>query len=338
MSATSRRTFVQTAAASVGTFAILTGRARGAEFVYKFANNQPVSHPMNVRAAEMLPRILEQSGGRLEVQLFPNSQLGADPDMLQQLRRGALEIFALSGINVLSTLDKRTSLYGVAFAFPDYDTMWSAVDGEVGAFIRGVVEKLGFYALEKPWDSGFRQITSSTRPIRTPEDLKGFKIRVPVSPLFTSTFQALGASPVSVNFAEAYSALQTKIAEGQENPLTQIYIAKFFEVQKYCAITNHMWDGLLSLINGKAWRALPSNLQGILADNLNGASLQARADLARLNNTAADDLKRSGLIFNDTDPSAFRGVLSKSGYYRQWKETFGPETWAVLEKYSGPLV
>src|SRR3954453_732145 len=118
MSTLSRRTFVQTTAASVGTVAILTERARGAEFVYKFANNQPVNHPMNVRANEMLPKILEESGGRLEVRVFPNNQLGADPDMLQQLRRGALEIFALSGINVLSTMDKRTSLYGVAFAFP----------------------------------------------------------------------------------------------------------------------------------------------------------------------------------------------------------------------------
>src|SRR3954453_19742794 len=265
MSTLSRRTFVQTTAASVGTVAILTDRAKGAEFTYKFANNQPVNHPMNVRANEMLPKILEESGGRLEGRVFPNNQLGADTDMGEQLRRGTLEIFALSGINVLSTMNKVTSLYGVAFAFPNYDVMWSAVDGDLGTYLRGQIEKLGLYAHEKLWDNGFRQITSSTKPIKTPDDLKGFKIRVPVSPLWTSTFQALGASPVSINFAEAYSALQTKIADGQENPLTLIYIAKFYEVQKYWAITNHMWDGLFNLMNGKAWRALPADLQAVLA-------------------------------------------------------------------------
>src|SRR5215212_383412 len=88
MSKISRRTFVHTAAASIGTFGILTDRAKGAEFSYKFANNQPVTHPMNVRAKEATAKILEESGGRLEVTVFPNNQLGADTDMLQQLRRG----------------------------------------------------------------------------------------------------------------------------------------------------------------------------------------------------------------------------------------------------------
>jgi len=198
MSNISRRTFGKTAAASIGTFAILTGRAKGAEFSYKFGNNQPINHPMNVRATEMLPKILEESGGRLEVRVFPNNQLGADPDMLQQLRRGALELFALSGTNVLSTMNKVTSLYGVAFAFPNYDVMWSAVDGDLGTYLRGQIEKLGLYAHEKLWDNGFRQITSSNKPIKSPDDLKGFKIRVPVSALWTSTFQALGASPVGI--------------------------------------------------------------------------------------------------------------------------------------------
>jgi TRAP-type transport system periplasmic protein len=340
MSKISRRNFVKAGAAAtaaVGTFGILTERAKGAEFVYKFANNQPVNHPMNVRLNEMMPKVLEESNGKLEIRVFPNNQLGADTDMLSQLRSGALEIFALSGINVLSTMNKVTSLYGVAFAFPNYDVMWSAVDGDLGAYLRGVISKLNMYAFEKLWDNGFRQITTSTKPITKPDDLKGFKIRVPVSPLWTSTFQALGATPISVNFAEAYSALQTRIADGQENPLTLIYIAKFYEVQKYCSITNHMWDGLFNLMNGRAWAALSPDLQQILARNVNGAVLKARGDLVELNKTVADDLKKNGMIFNETNPDEFRSTLSKAGYYKQWKETFGPEAWNLLEKYSGPL-
>src|SRR6266542_5495273 len=113
-------------------------------------------------------------------------------------------------------------------------------------------------------------------PINTPDDLKGFKIRVPVSPLWTSMFRAFGASPASINFSEVYSALQTKVVEGQENPLSVIDIAKLYEVQKYCSITNHMWDGFWFLANNAAYKKLPNDLQEIVAKNLNAAALNAR--------------------------------------------------------------
>ncbi|WP_435336195.1 TRAP transporter substrate-binding protein, partial [Klebsiella pneumoniae] len=112
-------------------------------------------------------------------------------------------------------------------------------------------------AMERIWDNGFRQITSSTRPIAGPADLQGFKIRVPVSPLWTSMFKALDSAPASINFAEVYSSLQTKIVDGQENPLAIISTAKLYEVQKYCSLTNHMWDGFWFLANRRAWERLP---------------------------------------------------------------------------------
>src|SRR3984957_16339649 len=105
------------------------------------------------------------------------------------------------------------------------------MDGEPGAHVRSVIAKSGLVAFEKMWDNGYRQVTSSTHPINTPDDSKGFKIRVPVSPLWTSMFKAFGASPASINFSEVYSALQTKIVEGQENPVSLIQIAKLYEVQ-----------------------------------------------------------------------------------------------------------
>ena len=307
-------------------------------YKFKFANNLPVSHPVNVRAQEILPKILEESNGTLEVRMFPNNQLGGDSDMLSQLRSGALEMFTLSGTNALSTLDKKTALYGVGFAFPDYARVWSALDGEHGAFLRGVISKFGIHAFDRLWDIGFRQITSSTKPINTPEDLKGFKIRVPVSPLWTSLFQKLGAAPTSINFNEVYSALQTRIVDGQENPLSLILIAKLYEVQKYISITNHMWDGMFTLVNARAWKSLPEDLQEVLARNVNAAALKEREDLAKLNQGVEGELKKLGLVFNRTDPAAFRAVVSKSGYYKQWRETFGKDAWAMLEKYSGPLV
>ena len=156
--------------------------------------------------------------------------------MLSQLRSGAIDFFTLSGL-ILSTLVPVASINGIGFAFKDYPSVWKAMDGSLGGYVRGEIDKRGLVAMDKMWDNGFRQITSSTRPIKVPADLKGFKIRVPVSPLWTSMFQAFGASPVSINFSEVYSALQTKIAEGQENPLSLIQIAKLYEVQKYCSMT-----------------------------------------------------------------------------------------------------
>ena len=336
---TATRRRIITAAAALPLLGIISQRASAARPMYRFkyASNLPVTHPQNIRVQEILPKILQESNGKLEVRAFPNNQLGGDADMLSQLRSGAMEMFTLSGTNVLSTLAKPTALYGIGFAFPDYAHVWSALDGELGAFLRGIIAKLGLHAFDKLWDIGFRQITTSTKPIQTPEDLKGFKIRVPVSPLWTSLFQNLGAAPTSINFNEVYSALQTRIVDGQENPLSLILIAKLYEVQKYISITNHMWDGQFTLVNGRAWRSLPADLQEVLARNFDAAAMKEREDLVKLNQNVEEQLKKLGLTFNRTDPAAFRAAVSKSGYYKQWREKFGNEAWAMLEKYSGPL-
>src|SRR6202023_101996 len=128
--------------------------------------------------------------------------------------------------------------------------------------------------MDKIWDNGFRQITTSTKPIVTPADLQGMKIRVPVSALWTSLFKSLGASPTGINFAEVYSALQTKLVDGQENPLAIIYAAKLYEVQKYCSLTNHMWDGWWFLANKAAWDKVPATIQEIVAKRINEAALK----------------------------------------------------------------
>jgi TRAP-type C4-dicarboxylate transport system substrate-binding protein len=136
------------------------------------------------------------------IEVFPNNQLGGDTDMLSQVRSGAIDFFPLSGL-ILQTLVPLAGINGIAFAFKDYATVWSAMDGELGAFIREANSKVGLHTFDKCLDNGYRNITSSTKPINTPADLNGFKIRVPVSPLWTSLFKALGASPASINFSES---------------------------------------------------------------------------------------------------------------------------------------
>ena len=273
--------------------AIRTRPANAAEFSYKYANNSPVTHPLNIRTTEAAARILEKTGGKVEIKVFPNNQLGSDTDMLSQLRSGALEFFTLSGL-ILSTLVPVASINGVGFAFKDYGQVWPTMDGALGTLVRGEIAKRGLYAFAKMYDNGYRQITSATKPIKTPEDLSGFKIRVPASPLWTSMFKAFGASPTTINFNEVYTALQTKVVDGQENPLSLIDTAKLYEVQKYVAITNHMWDGFWFLANKKSFEAMPANLREIVEAEFNASALAEREDLAKMNNTVADDAEGQG--------------------------------------------
>ncbi|MDE2516099.1 MAG: TRAP transporter substrate-binding protein [Rhodospirillales bacterium] len=330
-----RRRAILAGTAALPLFAITRG-AHAATFKLKMANNSPVTHPQSVRQKEAAERIRKATNGEVDIQLFPNNQLGSDTDMLSQLRTGAIDYFTLSGL-ILATLVPAASINGVGFAFKDYPTVWKTMDGKLGAYVRDQISQHGLLAMDKMWDNGFRQITSSTRPIKTPADLKGFKIRVPISPLWTSMFEAFGASPISINFSEVYSALQTKIAEGQENPLSLIQIAKLYEVQKYCSLTSHMWDGFWMLANPASFKRLPPAAQKIVADELNRAALEERDDIAKLNASVEADLKSKGLQFIEVDKPAFRAKLKSAGFYAEWKKKYGDHAWGLLESEVGTL-
>src|SRR5882724_1026104 len=333
---TTRRTLLLAGTAASATVAMPWIAKGAAEFQLKYANNSPLTHPLTVRTMEAAERIKQETNGRVEIQVFPNNQLGSDTDMLSQLRSGALEFFTLSGL-ILSTLVPAASINGLGFIWESYDKVWPAMDGELGAYIRGQIAKSGLVAMEKQYDNGYRHITSSSRPIKTPDDLKGFKIRVPPSPLWTSMFKAFDASPMSINFSEVYSALQTKVAEGQENPLSIIFFAKLFEVQKYLSETNHMWDGFWFLMNRRAWQSLPEDIRTIVAKNVNAAAVKERADTEKLNATVKEELAGKGLVFNQPEVAPFREKLRSAGFYAEWKGKYGEQAWETLEKAVGKL-
>ena len=335
----SRRTFVAAASATAAGAAFLgtPAFAQSGNITLKWANNIPVTHPSNIRIKEAADAIRAETGGKVDIQIFPNNQLGGDTDMLSQVRNGAIDIFPLSGL-ILQTLVPVAGINGLAFAFKDYAAVWAAMDGDLGAHIRAAIAKVNLHSFDKILDNGFRNITTSTKPIVTAEDLKGFKIRVPVSPLWTSMFKAFGASPTGINFSEVYSSLQTKVVEGQENPLAIIDIAKLYEVQKFCSMTGHMWDGQWILANGKRWAGLPSDVQAVINKHVTGGVMKQRDDIRRLNNSLEAQLKAKGLTFNTPDVKSFRDALSKAGFYAEWRAKFGEEAMAKLEKYSGKLV
>ena len=342
MSDFSRRSFIKTATLASAALAatgigLYSPKSQAADFKLKFANNLPMIHPMNVRAREMAKAIREETDGAVQIQVFPSSQLGSDTDTLAQVRSGAVDLFALSPV-ILGTLVPSVQISAVGFAFKDYDQVWSAMDGELGAHVRGEIAKTEtLFAFDKIWDNGFRVTTTSTRPVAKPEDLVGMKLRVPPSPIIMSIFKAFDAAPTSINFAEVYSALQTRIVEGQENPLTLVSSAKLYEVQKYCSLTNHVWDGFWMLGNSKSFARLPADMQAVVRKHIDAAIVGQRADLAALQGSIRDTLKEKGLELVDAAPDPFREKLRSANYYGDWHKTFGDSAWAILEKYSGKL-
>lgn len=333
-----RRSLLRTLSAlpAVGIGALPRLAHAAPEFSFKFGNNLPLSHPLNVRANEVAARVAADSKGRMEIKVFPNNQLGGDTDMLSQVRSGGIEIFN-PGTMVIATLAPISAITAVGFAFSNYDQVWKAVDGKLGDAIRAAFAKVGLHTFEKMWDNGFRQITTSTKPITNAADLDGMKMRVPVSPMGISLFKSLGAAPTSLQFSEVYTALQTKVVDGQENPLAIVHTAKLYEVQKFCSMTNHSWDGYHLVVNARAWRSLPDDLKAIVSRAFNDAAQQQRDDVRKLNESLRSELTAKGMVFNAPLPDSFRAKLQKAGFYDEWKNKFGAEQWALLEATAGKV-
>jgi tripartite ATP-independent transporter DctP family solute receptor len=311
-------------------------RAQAPTITLKFGNSTPIDHPTNIRMREVAEAVRKDSGGRVDLQIYPNGQLGSEPDMVSQVSSGAIDMMSTSGA-YLQTRSPSAGINGLAFAFKDYEAIWAALDGDVGNHVRAGLQKVGFFTFDKVFDMGYRHVTTSGKPINTPADLANFKIRVPPIPMYLSMFKVLGAAPTAIPVGELYSSLQTKVVDGQENALVTIETARLYEVQKCCSLTRHIWDGAFLVGNGKKFKTLPQEVQDMLAKYVNAAAIKQREDIAKINADVQARLTKAGIAFNSPDPLLFRKVLQDAGFYKEWKAKFGEELWAKLEKYTGSL-
>jgi TRAP-type transport system periplasmic protein len=337
----SRRTVLRraslTAASAVAAPAILHWPARAAEFAYKCGTALPDGHPLVIRGKEAAAKIKTESNGRLDITFYTNSVLGQDTAMISQAIAGALEMYCLP-IDLLAPKNPACGIFGVGFAFDGYKHCWEAMDGDLGNYLREIAGKIGFHCIEKCPDHGFRQITMKSKPINTPDDLKGVKLRLPVAPYLIALFQHLGASPTPINFGEVYSALQTGLVDGQENPLILIDTAKLYEVQKYCSMTNHTWAGIHYAFGNPYWEQLPPDLKQLSEKHFNEAAMTERDDWQKMTDDETKNLTGKGMVFNSPDTKPFQDVLKKAGFYAEMKQKSGDRAWALLEKAVGPLV
>lgn len=331
-----RKAFLASSAAAFASISIPRFPAGAADFTYKFGHDDPATSPVSLRLTEAVAKIKDESGGRMEIQVFPDSQLGSSTAMMTQLRSGAIQF--LRQINgSVALIAPAVGIDALPYIYRDSQEAWAARDGALGKYLRGQLALAGLYGFEKTWDLGFRQIHTNVKPINVPDDLRGLKIRVPVDKIEVAFFKAMGASPTPMNMTEVYTALQTHIIDGGELPLSFILSRKFYEVQKYLSVTNHIATGEFTLANSDAWIKLPHDLQDIVGRNFNAAALASRPDMLKSNAQAEADLVAHGMTSNHANVDAFREAVRKSGLYAQWKDDYGAQLWAVLEKSVGPL-
>ena len=206
----------------------------------------------------------EKSGGHLQIQIFPNNTLGSDTEVAEMLQTGSVEA-AIIPTAKLSGFYAPLQVLDLPFVFPTREACYGTLDNdEFKSMLLDPMEDIGFKGINF-WESGFKQFTAN-KPLTKAEDFKGLKFRTMESPLIISQFEALGASPVPIDFGETYNSLQQGVVDGEENPLVSIVNMKFYEVQKNCVISNHAYLAYAFLFSKDYWDKLPEDLQQIIID------------------------------------------------------------------------
>ena len=259
------------------------------KFVLKFSHVVSPNTPKGKAADYFEKRLEELSEGRIDVQVYPSSQLYKDNAVLKALKLDSVQMAAPS-FSKFGKIVPQLALFDLPFLFKDVDHLHRVQDGEVGQKLKDMVTDKGYVALSF-WDNGFKQLSSSTKPLILPEDAEGQKFRIMSSKVLEAQFHAVGANPQMMPFSEVYSGLQQGVIDGQENTNSNIYTKKFHEVQKYLTVTNHGYLGYLVVMSSKFWNSLPADLQADVKQAMQDATNKEREFAADLNGQQFDLIK-----------------------------------------------
>jgi len=308
--------------------------AKAADIRWRLGLSQPLDSPNVIRLQEMAGGIRAETGGRLQIDVFGAGALGSDTVMLGMVEKNELEMY-LAG-NVLGPLVPVTEMPGLPFTFKNSDAVFSALDADLGDYIRAELLAKGIYQFRYGWDNGFHELTTSSKPIRTVEDLAGMKIRTPLQKMTVDFFETLGAKPMTFTLDKLYEVLKNKTCDAQTDPPSLILLMKLYEVQTYLSLTNHWWSGFTLTANAATWKALPSDLQQVVEKHAKAAALAQRQDIAKMNASAVEVLRSKGMTVNACDTSGFKKPLA--AFYARWREVYGGKAWSLLEAHVGKLV
>ena len=264
--ALSRRAILGRSAALVS---LMVRPAMAADYSFRQFHNQAATSPLHRRLVEMWAAIGAETGGRVAAEVFAENAglAGSDPAALKMLMSGELDFFTLMG-GILGQAVPVAEVQQVPFAFRTAAEAHAAADGALGAYLREEMAAKGIHGFAVgAFDNGMRQTSSTGRLITVPKDFEGLRIRLPAGQMFTDTFRALGAEPVTINVNGIYQALKEGKVDAQESPLAVNEVFGLYEVQKHLAMTNHMWSGFNRMANGASWRKLPQDIQATIERN-----------------------------------------------------------------------
>ena len=290
--------------AAVAVCVILLAGTAFAAVELKFAHSGSLEHQYHIGAEQFKKLVEEKSGGEMKVTIFPQAQLGGERDLAEGVRMGTIEMSSVAAGNMAGFVPE-LQVFGAPFLFKTREQVYTVLDGPVGKDLADIMLGKGFVNLSI-WEVGFRNITNNTRPVKTPDDMKGLKIRVQESKIWIEFMKRLGAIATPIPFGELYTALQQKVVDGQENPVATIYSMKFYEVQKYLSLTGHTYEPALVVANPKWFNGLDPKHQAILKEAAMEAAVFQRQKLADLDRERFDVIRKAGVeVEENPDKEAF---------------------------------
>ena len=270
-----------------------------------------------------------RSNGRLKVDLFGNSQLGDDAKMMTSLRAGTLEM-TMPSTAPIAGLDRQWMVFDLPFLFPNEEVADKVLDGPFGQKFLDGLPTHGIIGMAF-WENGFRELTNSVREVKSPEDLKGLKIRTMENPVHLAAFRALGANPTPMPFGELFSALQQKTIDGQENPSPTIFLQKFYEVQKFTTLSNHFYSPFVFMYSKRLWDRLEKQDQDVIL----AAAKEARLEQRKINRDtmgeAVAGMEKNGMTVTRLTPEQHNAfVEATKDIGKQFEKEFGADNLKAL--------
>lgn len=279
------------------------------ERTIKFGVAGPETHPAVAGMKKFAEAVAAKSGGKIKVNLFYNSSLGTDQAIVSALKGGTVEMSVMNS-GILASEAKELALFDFPFLFANEKESDAIVDGPVGRKMHALLQEKGLVGLSY-WELGYRHMTNSKRPLNKVEDIDGLKLRVIPNPINVDWVKALGANPTPLPFAEVYGALEQKAIDGQENPIAVIAANKFWEVQKYVALTNHQYNPQSVIFSKKVWDTLSPAEKKIIDDSSDEATKfqreQSRAAVA----ANVELLRKNGMTITQFSPAEVTKLRDK---------------------------
>ncbi|MDR2324922.1 MAG: TRAP transporter substrate-binding protein [Acidovorax sp.] len=279
------------------------------------------------RAVRFFAKEVEKAtGGKMKIRAIGNAALGSDTQMQQALIGGAQEMMVGSTATLVG-IAPQMALWDTPFLINNTKEADALLDGPVGDRIKATLEPKGMVALAY-WENGFRNLTNNKQPVAKLEDLNGIKLRVMQNNVFLDSFKALGANAVPLPFSELFTALETRAVDGQENPYNTVLSSKFYEVQKYLTVTNHVYSPWILTVSKKWWDGLSKDEQKVLLDAAKKSRDFERQDTRAEAAKALADLKQKGMQVNELSAAEAERMRSKlSSVHASVASAVGQDVW-----------